>query len=64
MLIKFINTQYRFSCLYLGLFTNYVSNQRGGGSWQMLTLAEKGGRGGLANADIGRQRGGEGGVAG
>ena len=28
-----------------GLFTNYVSYQRGKGGWKMLTLADKGGGG-------------------
>ena len=35
-----------------GLFTDYVSDQRGGG-WKMLTMADKGGIGDKANADIG-----------
>ena len=36
------------------LFTNVVSGQRGGG-WvpKMLTMADKGGRRGKANAEIG-----------
>ena len=37
-----------------GPFINYVSGQRGEvGCWKMLTLADKGGIGGKANADIG-----------
>ena len=40
---------------YKGLFTNYVSRQRGGGKGvcKMLTMADKGGRGGKTNADNG-----------
>ena len=49
--------------LYKGPFTNYVSNWRGGGDVRkILTLAERGGRGGLENADINWQKG-EGGLA-
>ena len=40
-----------------GLFTIYVSGQRwDGGVSKMLTMADKGGRGSQANADIDCQR--------
>ena len=34
-----------------GLFTYYVSRERGGGVSQMLTIADEGGRGGHPKAD-------------
>ena len=36
-----------------GLFTNYVSGQRGGGGWKMLTMADEGVRQMLTLADKG-----------
>ena len=45
---------------YNGLFTNNVRNRGGRGDiffLQIRLLADKGGSGGLANADNGRQRG-------
>ena len=53
MRIKQEELQTRKKYIHKGMFTNYVSDRRGGkGFGQMLTLADKGGKWGLANADI------------
>ena len=56
----FVSVFFSLMCLALPVesisqISQIMSATKGGGEgiWQMLTLADEGGRGGLANADIG-----------